>query len=412
MDALADPEASLSDAPAETPRLREIPYNYTSFSDREIVIRLLGEPMWLLLVELRGERRTGRSARMLFEVLGDIWVVERNPYLQDDLLDNPRRRKLLVDALHHRLNAIDRRRATYANADPERDAKVGTLLDHARIAVERFAKWFPETAALRKRVLKTLGRHTRKDNITFDGLQRVSHVTDATDWRVEYPFVVLHPDTEDEVRGLVQGCIELDLTIIPRGGGTGYTGGAIPLDPRTAVINTEKLERLSGVEPVVLRGRRDQARDGRRRGEPPRVRLRPDVGRCVVHRRQRCGERRRQEGGAVGHRARQPRVMADGDARCAVARSHARRPQPRQDPRRRASDVRAQLARRRRPVDHAHRNAHGARRPLPQDRSRQGRHRQVSRRLAGRAEGRLRRHRRQRALHPAPDAAGDPHVLP
>jgi len=30
-------------------RLREIPYNYTSFSDREIVIRLLGAPHWDLL---------------------------------------------------------------------------------------------------------------------------------------------------------------------------------------------------------------------------------------------------------------------------------------------------------------------------------------------------------------------------
>jgi hypothetical protein len=116
MDALADPEATLSDAPAEAPRLREIPYNYTSFSDREIVIRLLGEPMWLLLVELRGERRTGRSARMLFEVLGDIWVVERNPYLQDDLLDNPKRRALLIAALRHRLAEIDKRRRVIADA--------------------------------------------------------------------------------------------------------------------------------------------------------------------------------------------------------------------------------------------------------------------------------------------------------
>ena len=78
------------------PRLREIPYNYTSFSDREIVIRLLGDDMWRLLAELRGERRTGRSARMLFEVLGDIWVVERNPYLQDDLLDTPPPRGMIV----------------------------------------------------------------------------------------------------------------------------------------------------------------------------------------------------------------------------------------------------------------------------------------------------------------------------
>ena len=73
-------------------------------------------------------------------------------------------------------------------------------------------------------------RFTAKDNIKFDGLSRVSHVTDATDWRVEYPFVVLTPDTEAEMAGLVKGCIELGLTIIPRGGGTGYTGGAVPAD--------------------------------------------------------------------------------------------------------------------------------------------------------------------------------------
>jgi len=72
-------------------RLREIPYNYTSFSDREIVIRLLGAPHWDLLNELRAQRRTGRSAKMLYEVLGDMWVVKRNPYIEDDLLANRNR---------------------------------------------------------------------------------------------------------------------------------------------------------------------------------------------------------------------------------------------------------------------------------------------------------------------------------
>ena len=86
-----------------TARLREIPYNYTSFSDREIVIRLLGDDAWRVLDELRAQRRTGRSARMLYEVLGDIWVVRRNPYLQDDLLDSPKRHDALVEAMRHRL---------------------------------------------------------------------------------------------------------------------------------------------------------------------------------------------------------------------------------------------------------------------------------------------------------------------
>ena len=34
-------------------RIREIPYNYTSFSDREIFLRYLGEEGWQLNEELR-----------------------------------------------------------------------------------------------------------------------------------------------------------------------------------------------------------------------------------------------------------------------------------------------------------------------------------------------------------------------
>jgi len=242
----------LMQAESDSPRLREIPYNYTSFSDREIVIRLLGQTAWDLLNQLRQERRTGRSARMLYEVLGDIWVVERNPYLQDDLLDNPARRKLLVDALNHRLGEVQKRRTP--EQDAARDALVGQLLTLAREAVGQFNERFARRTELRRKVQRVLGRLTAKDNIKFDGLSRVSHVTDATDWRVEYPFVVLTPDTEAEMAGLVKGCIELGLTIVPRGGGTGYTGGAIPLTWKSVVINTEKLEAMTEVEVLELPG--------------------------------------------------------------------------------------------------------------------------------------------------------------
>ncbi len=246
------PRIALAEAADGAARLREIPYNYTSFSDREIVIRLLGARAWEILELLRSERRTGRSARMLYEVLGDIWVVQRNPYLQDDLLDNPRRRRLLIEALQHRLGEVEKRRTP--DADAGRDAAVGELLGLSRAAVDAFAARFREVWDLRKKTVRVLARATAKDNIRFDGLSRVSHVTDATDWRVEYPFVVLMPDTEAEMATLVAGCIELGLTIIPRGGGTGYTGGAVPLTWKSAVINTEKLEAMSEVETVRLPG--------------------------------------------------------------------------------------------------------------------------------------------------------------
>jgi len=230
-----------------TVRLREIPYNYTSLSDREIVIRLLGAPMWNVLDALRSERRTGRSARMLYEVLGDMWVISRNPYLQDDMLGNRRRRAALVAALRHRLKAIEARRQ-------DANDNVSTLLASAHAAVDAFESEFDATLALRRKVSNRLMRFTHRDNIQFDGLARVSHVTDATDWRVEYPFVVINPDTQQEIAGIVAACIELGLTIIPRGGGTGYTGGAIPLTKSSAVINTEKLDAFEVIDGVELPG--------------------------------------------------------------------------------------------------------------------------------------------------------------
>ena len=227
-------------------RIREIPYNYTSFSDREIVIRYLGEDNWRLIEDLRGTRRTGRSARMLFEVLGDMWVAERNPYLQDDLINNRDRRQALVEALNHRLEQFEKRLNN--NLDAAR------LLDAARSAVDRFSNCFGERHALRSRVSRALAGITRSDNVDFSGLARVSHATDATDWRVEMPFVVISPDHEEEVAAIVRACIDCGLSLIPRGGGTGYTGSAVPLDAHCAVINTEKLESLSDVEPRVLPG--------------------------------------------------------------------------------------------------------------------------------------------------------------
>src|SRR5205814_2646184 len=136
---------------------------------------------------------------------------------------------------------------------PEPD-RVTELIEAARTAVDAFENEFAETRSLRRKVMRRLSAIPRKDNVQFDGMARVSHITDATDWRVEYPFVVVNPDTEEECAGLVRALIELGLTIIPRGGGTGYTGGAIPLDRLSAVVNTEKLDRYDPVEERVLPG--------------------------------------------------------------------------------------------------------------------------------------------------------------
>ena len=88
-------------------------------------------------------------------------------------------------------------------------------------------------------MLRRLARVTRKDNIAFDGFARVSHVTDATDWRVEYPLVVVNP-AADEVPELVRACMELRADHhSARRRHRQPPGAAVPLTPLSAVINTE-----------------------------------------------------------------------------------------------------------------------------------------------------------------------------
>ena len=147
--------------------------------------------------------------------------------------------------MRHRLAEVEKRR--------EGNDKVGKMLTAARAAVERFAEQFEDTRELRAKILKKLSRLTRRDNIQFDGLSRVAHVTDATDWRVEYPFVVLSPDSEAEIAPLVRACIELGLTIIPRGGGTRHRrrGAA---GPHERGDQHRKLDRHLGVEQIELPG--------------------------------------------------------------------------------------------------------------------------------------------------------------
>jgi hypothetical protein len=174
---------------------------------------------WELLEQLRENRNTGRSARMLFEVLGDMWVVNRNPYLQEDLINNKKRWKALTQALYSRLNQIRLR----ANGNK----KVLELLNNADQAVDDFKSCLREFKNNKTRIKKALLKVTHNNNIRFDALSRSSHATDATDWRVEYPAVVITPDTELEIANIIKTCIKLGLTIIPRGGGTGYTGGAM-----------------------------------------------------------------------------------------------------------------------------------------------------------------------------------------
>jgi len=223
---------------------REIPYNYTSADDRQTVVSLLGPEIWATLEELRARRVTGRSARLLMRFFGEVGVHRRNPFLFQELVDSAPRRRRFFDHVESDLALIDR------NAGGE--ARVLEVLRACRALLDEFRREVEGAPELRRRLLRELGAVAGKDAVLFDPFTLVSHATDATDWRLHLPVAVVMPDDEAQVAPLLAAIARLGLKAIPRGAGTGLTGGAVPLRPGCVVVNTEKLNRIRGVSERTL----------------------------------------------------------------------------------------------------------------------------------------------------------------
>jgi FAD/FMN-containing dehydrogenase/Fe-S oxidoreductase len=223
----------------QTAEYREIPFNYTSASDEQIVTFLFGGETWAVLEQLRQRRITGRSARLLMRFMGDMFVLHRNPFLWQQLLDSKRRRRELVTLARRDLDIVER------NARGE--ALVETLIATCRTYLTGVLRDLAAARRQRQRVRKALGAVIGDKNVTFDPFALVSHATDATDWRLCLPSCVARPEREEDVAPLLAAIARLGLHAIPRGAGTGLTGGAVPLAPGCVMVNTERLDRIRAI---------------------------------------------------------------------------------------------------------------------------------------------------------------------
>ena len=82
---------------------------------------------------------------------------------------------------------------------------------------------------------------------------RRSEVEDASiasSVRARDDALLVRPGSAEEVAAVVAWCYAHDAPIVPRGGGTGYAGGAVPIEPRSVVVSTERLK--AGDKPAEL----------------------------------------------------------------------------------------------------------------------------------------------------------------
>ncbi|MDR0478163.1 MAG: DUF3683 domain-containing protein [Desulfobulbaceae bacterium] len=230
---------------------REIPYNFTSADDKLIIGHLFNQEVWDALQVLRDQRITGRSARLVMRFIGDLFILRRNPFLYQELVDSPIRRRQFAHTAEEDLAKIEEG-ARVGRIGQASSRQVFQLVDVCRKKLNELREEIGKTVSRRAHLNRYLGPIIGKENISFDPFSLISHATDATDWRLWMPVAILRPSKEEQLPALMKAIARCGLSIIPRGGGTGLTGGAVPVHPNCVIVNTEKMNRIYPIERRVL----------------------------------------------------------------------------------------------------------------------------------------------------------------
>ncbi len=98
-------------------------------------------------------------------------------------------------------------------------------------------------------------------HVKTDADSRALYGTDALQ-RGSPADIVVFPGTTEEVAGVVRLCAERRLPIVPRGAGTGYTGGSVPtrggavvsLERMNRILEIDEANLIAVVEPNVITG--------------------------------------------------------------------------------------------------------------------------------------------------------------
>ena len=231
-------------------KARDIPFNYTSADDRRVFAMLFGTDVLAALERLVFKRRTGRTWRLLMRFVGDLFIHHRNPFLYQELIDSKERRQQFLLAARRDLDMISGRGA--------QEPDLTIVVEQCRHKLNLLGKDLASTSQTRGRIQKTLGAIVGAEHLFFDPLSLIAHATDATDWRLHLPIAVVCPGEETQIPSLLKAIAGLKLHAIPRGGGTGLTGGAVPVAANCVVINTEKLNRILDAARLAPSGKNGQ----------------------------------------------------------------------------------------------------------------------------------------------------------
>ncbi|SKA73368.1 FAD/FMN-containing dehydrogenase [Paucidesulfovibrio gracilis DSM 16080] len=194
---------------------------HISIPDEDLLTKILG------VTDLEQVAHWPEAVRQLAANLAaELFLVRYNPFVDSDQVKKSVSRRL----------------------DMSRPMLSGEYPKILEAAVQEFWNRYKADQRFREDVIQKLHTVLPKEAVGSSPHQLVASATDATDLRLELPMLVLFPSSEKEVQGIVRLAGEMGFSLIPRGGGTGLTGGAVPLHGRTAILSLSRMKRILDID--------------------------------------------------------------------------------------------------------------------------------------------------------------------
>ncbi len=194
---------------------------HISIPSEHLVSRVLG----LSPAELDTWPESVRS--LAAQLAEELFLVRYNPYVDHEMVRESVRRR-------------------FRQEKPSLSREYARFLDKS---IRRFWREVEEDVRFRRDLIKRLEEVLDSDSVDASPASLVQSSTDATDLRMALPMLVVTPKNTDQIRHVVRLANEMDFVVVPRGGGSGATGGAIPAHQRTVILSLAKCKQITRVDP-------------------------------------------------------------------------------------------------------------------------------------------------------------------
>jgi FAD/FMN-containing dehydrogenase/Fe-S oxidoreductase len=195
---------------------------HISISDEQLITRALG------VVDMERYQHWPEGVKKLASNLAaELFMVRYNPFIDPELVRT---------SVERRLNM----------SKPMLSKGFAKILS---TGIDLFWESFDADQAFRDELIGRLEAFMPREAIGDQPNCRIESATDATDLRMELPLLVLFPETEEQIRQVVRLANELKFGVIPRGGGTGLTGGAIPAVGRCVILSLARFKQIIDIDP-------------------------------------------------------------------------------------------------------------------------------------------------------------------